>query len=137
MFINEDYISSIFRSKAKETFISFIPRSINRFIFTVISSIVVSYFINCIFVEESKIKGILKREKEDVNNLKYQINLSIKEVKIRFLIFIIIALGFSFYSWFYISCFNHIYPHMRVEWVKSSVFIIIIIHILSIFIILI
>ena len=137
MFINEDYISYIFHSKVKETFISFIPRSINRFIFTVISSIVVSYFINCIFVEESKIKGILKREKEDVNNLKYQINLSIKEVKIRFLIFIIIALGFSFYSWFYISCFNHIYPHMRVEWVKSSAFIIIIIHIFSIFFILI
>ena len=137
MFINENYVSSLFHSKKKETFISFIPRSINRFIYTVFSSIVVSYFINCIFVEESKIKGVLKRERQDPNNLKYQINLTIKEVKIRFFLFIIIAFGFSFYSWFYISCFNHIYPHMRVEWVKSSVFIIILIHLLSIFIILI
>ena len=98
MFINEDYVSDLFHSKKNETFISFIPRSINRFIFTVFSSIVVSYFINCLFVEESKIKGVLKRERQNINNLKYQINITLKVVKIRYYIFIIVSFGFSLFS---------------------------------------
>ena len=60
-----------------------------------------------------------------------------KEIKIRNNIFIIIAGIFSIFSWYYISCFNNIYPHMKNEWIKSSLFIIILIHILSIIIILI
>ena len=132
MFINEDYVSGIFHSTKEENFISFVPRSINRCIYTIFSSIVVTYFLGCLFVEESKIKGVLKREKRDVTNLKLQINRVMKEVKIRFHIFVIIAVVFSFFSWFYISCFNNIYPHMKLEWVKSSLFIIILIHVLSI-----
>ena len=137
MFINEDYVSKIFHLKKKETFISFIPRSLNRCLYTILASIVVSYFMGCLFVEESKIKGVLKREKKDMYSLKYQINLIMKEVKIRFNIFNIITLVISFFSWFYISCFNNIYPHMKNEWIKSSIFIIILIHILSILTILI
>ena len=137
MFINEDYVSELFHSKKKETFISFIPRSINRFIYTIFASVVLSYVIGCLFVEENKIKGVLKREKNDITNLKYQINIVMKEIKIRNNIFIIIAGIFSIFSWYYISCFNNIYPHMKNEWIKSSLFIIILIHILSIIIILI
>ena len=137
MFINEDYVSKLFHSKKKEKFTSFIPRSINRFIYTIFASIVVSYFIGCIFVEENKIKGIYKRESKNINNLKYQINLVMKEINIRYNIFIIIVFAASFFSWFYISCFNNIYPHMKIEWIKSSIFIIILIHFLSMFVILI
>ena len=136
MFINEDYVSKLFHSTQKETFTSFIPRSINRFIFSIIASIVMSYLMGCLFVEESAIKGVLKREKNDVTNLKYQINLVMKEIKLRNNIFIILAMAFSMFSWFYISCFNNIYPHMKVEWIKSSLFIIILLHILSIIVIL-
>ena len=137
MFINENYVSKIFHLTKKETFISFIPRSLYRIFYTIIDSVVVNYFIKCLFVEESKIKGVLKREKSNVTNLKYEINIIIKEVKIRNNIFIIIAFVYSIYSWFYISCFNNIYPHMKIEWVKSSVLIIVLIHVLSIFVILI
>ena len=135
MFINEDYVSDLFHSKKKETFISFIPRSINRFIYTIFASVVTNYFIRCLFVEENKIKGVFKREKRNINNLKYQINILMKELKIRYNIFNIIVIVFSAFSWFYISCFNNIYPHMKGEWIKSSIFIIIVIHILSIIVI--
>ena len=118
MLINEDYVSKIFHSKKKEAFISFIPRSSNRCLYTFLTSIIVSYFIGCLFVEESKIKGVLKREINYIYSFKYQINLIMKEVKIRFSIFNIIALVISFFSWFYISCFNNIYPHMKSEWIK-------------------
>ena len=137
MFINEDYVSKIFYSNKKETFTSFIPRSIDRFIYTVFSSIVVNYFIRCLFVEESRIKGVLKREKKDKYRLKYEINIIMKEVKIRFTLFNIITVAISLFSWFYISCFNNIYPHIKIEWIKSSIFIILLIHFFSIFIILI
>jgi hypothetical protein len=136
MFINENYVSTIFHSKKEENFISFIPRSINRSIYTIFTSIVVSYFVGCLFVEENKIKGVLRREKADISNMKYKINLIMREIKITYNIFIIIVGGFSFFSWFYISCFNNIYPHMKIEWIKSSLFIIILIHLLSIIVIL-
>ena len=137
MFINEDYISKIFHSKKKETFTSFITRSIDRFIYTAFAIVVVNYFINCLFIEESKIKGVLKREKRDKYRLKYEINIIMKEVKIRFTLFNIITVAISLFSWFYISCFNNIYPHIKIEWIKSSIFIILLIHFFSIFIILI
>ena len=137
MFINEDYVSKIFHSKSKDNFFSFFPRAIDRIFYSIVASIIVSYFIGCLFVEESKIKGVLKREKNDIINLKLQINIIMKEVKIRYTIFIIITVAFSIFSWLYISCFNNIYPHMKLEWIKSSVLVIILIHVLSIFVILI
>ena len=137
MFINEDFISKLFHSKKKENFISFFPRSIDRCIFTILVSIIVSYFLRCLFVDESKIKGILKREKKNIENIKYQISLVIKEIKIRYNIFIILISIFSIFSWFYISCFNNIYPHVKIEWLKSSIVIIILIYFFSFLVILI
>ena len=137
MFINEDYVSEIFHSKSEENFFSFIPRAIDRIFYSIFASIVVGYFMGCLFVEESKIKGVLKREKNNITNLKLQINRIMKEVKIRYTIFNIITIIFSVFSWFYISCFNNIYPHMKLEWIKSSLLVIILIHILSVFVILI
>ena len=96
-----------------------------------------SYFLRCLFVDESIIKGILKREKKNTENIKYQINLVIKEIKIRYNIFIILISIFSIFSWFYISCFNNIYPHVKIEWLKSSIVIIILIYLFSFLVILI
>ncbi len=137
MFINENYISKLFYLKKEENFISFVPRSITRSIYTIFAYIVVSYFIRCLFIDESKMKFILKREKNDIAKMKYQLNLLMKEIKTRHNIFIIATSIFSIFSWFYISCFNHIYPHVKIEWIKSSITIIILIHILSIIIMLI
>ena len=136
MFINENYVSKLFHSTKKEHFESFIPRSINRSLYTILVSIFTSYLVGCLLVEENTMKGILKREKDNMIILKYEINILIKEVKIRNNIFIVMAFVFSVFSWFYISCFNNIYPHMKSEWIKSSVLIIILMHILSLFVIL-
>ncbi len=137
MFINEDYISDLFHSKKEENFISFLPRSINRCLYKISSSIVVNYFMRCLFVEESQIKGVLRREKNDITNMKLEINKIMKEIKIRYNIFIIMVTIFSLFSWFYISCFNNIYPHTKIEWIKSSIFSYLLIQLLSIIVILI
>ena len=134
MFINEDYISKIFHSTKEENFISFLPRSINRCIYTILASRIVSYIVGCLFIEERIIKNILRYEGNNMYTIKYEISKLMKEIKWRYSIFIIITIIISFFTWFYISCFNNIYPHTKMEWVKSSLFIIILIHIISIII---
>ena len=132
LFFNEEYISLIFNLKKKETFFSFVPRSIDRFLYTTLVSAIVDYIIECFFIEEKKIKGILKREKESEIILKYEITQVIKTINKRFKYFIILSFTITILSLYYIFCFNNIYPHMKGEWIKSSIIIIIIMQILSI-----
>ena len=134
MFINEDYISKLFHSDKEENFISFLPRAIDRSIFTIIACFIISYFVECLFIEERRIKNILKYKKNNIQEMKYEISLIMKELKWRYNIFIILTLVISFFSWFYISCFNNIYPHTKLEWIKSSILIIIFIYIFFIII---
>ena len=132
MFINEDYISKLFNSNKEENFFSFLPRCINRSIITIFISIIINYIIGCLFVEERRIKNILRFEKDNIPEIKYQISIVMKEIKWRNSIFILITFVISLYSWFYISCFNDIYPNTKLEWIKSSIFIIIMFYIFSI-----
>ena len=39
----------------------------------------------------------------------------------RFTYFIIFSFFISIFSFYYISCFNNIYPNTQVEWLKSSI----------------
>ena len=95
-------------------------------------SIIIGYIIDCFFVDEKKLKGIFKREKDNLINLRHAIIGIIKEIKTRYLTFIIIVfilLGISFY---YLLCFNYVYPKTQIEWIKSSITIFIIMQILSV-----
>ena len=56
----------------------------------------------------------------------------IKTIKNRYLYFILISFIITTLTWYYIFCFNNIYPHMKGEWIKSSFIIINIMQILSI-----
>ena len=132
MFINENYISKLFHSTEEENFISFLPRSINRCIYTIIASIIISYIVGCFFVEERRLKSIFKYEKNNTYAIKYEVSLVMKEMKWRYNIFILLTVVISAFSWYYISCFNNIYPHIKNEWIKSSIFIILLIHIIQI-----
>ena len=132
MFINEDYISKLFHSTKEENFISFLPRSINRCFYTIIASIIISYIVGCFFVQERRLKSIFKYERNNVYAIKYEVCLVMKEMKWRYNIFILLTAVISAFSWYYISCFNNVYPHMKIEWIKSSIFIILLVHILSI-----
>ena len=134
LFINEEYISLVFNITEEETFFSFFPRSIDRFIYTTLVGVILNYIIDCFFIEEKKIKGIFRREKDSEIILKYEISEVIKEAKKRYLSFNIFSFVILFITLYYIFCFNNIYPHMKNEWIKSSIIIIIIMQILSILI---
>ena len=51
-------------SISEEDIISFIERFFDRWLYITLAGVVVSYIIKCFFVDEKKIKEMLKRGKE-------------------------------------------------------------------------
>ena len=128
---SENYISELFHSDKKDKFFSYFGRSISRFFYTTIVGGIISTIIEFLFVEEKKVKRVFLREKDNEEQVKYEISLIIQNVKKNYIIFIGISLFISLFSWYYICCFNNVYPRVKGEWIKSSITIIIIMQILS------
>jgi hypothetical protein len=124
LFISEDYISMLYHLDKKDSFLSFFTRSIDRFIKTTIIGELIEYV-------ASFFKSFFKREKNNKNALKENVIVFIKELKRRFLSFIILVFIIILISFFYLLCFNYVYPYTQIEWVKTSVTVIIIRQILS------
>ena len=131
LFFNEEYVSKILHLKDEDNFFSFIPRLIDRFFYTTLVGVILGYITEFFFIEEKKIKGIFKREKENLIILKYEVTGIIKDIKKRNKLFIFISFFVIISTLYYIFCFNNIYPHMTGEWVKSSILIILAMQILS------
>mgnify|MGYP006873012459 CR=1 FL=1 len=135
-FYNEEYLSEIFNSNKEETFFSYITRSFNNFVYATLVGEIIGIIIDCIFIEEGKVKRIFLRERENPVQLRYEISITTTSIKKRYTIFILLCFFISIISWYYVSCFNNIYPGIKIEWIKSSITIIIIMQILSILIVL-
>ena len=131
-FFNEEYISQLFNSTEEETFFSYFPRSYSNFFYATLVSVIISIIMSCIFVEEKKVKRIFLREKDNPVQLKYEISMDVNDIKRKYTVFSFICLFIAVISWYYVSCFNNVYPGVKIEWIKSSVTIIIIMQILSI-----
>ena len=80
-------------------------------------------------------KRMFLREQNDKSAgdivLKQEIVLLVKLIKIRYLAFIIVNYLILIICLYYILCFNSIYPKIQVEWIKSTVFIILLRQVLS------
>jgi hypothetical protein len=132
LFFSESFISELYHTKEDENFLSFIPRTIDKVIYTTIVTSFISYMTDFFFLNENKVKGIFKREKDNRLVLKRSIAMLIREIQKRYVSFIIMTLVILVISLYYILCFNYVYPKTQIEWVKSSIFIIIIMQILSV-----
>ena len=131
IFYNEDYLSELFYSTEEEKFYSFIPRRFNEFIYTSAVSGIISYFVGYVFVEETKIKKTFIRNKGGEIKLKYEISVIIKGIKYKFTTIIIFSLALTVICFVYISCFNNVYPYIKMEWIKSSFFILFLMQIIN------
>ena len=131
LFFDEEYISQIFYI-SEEKVLSFMERLINRLLYITLVGIIINYIIECFFVDEKKIKGIFKREKDFPVVLKYEIALVIKNIIKRYTSFILLSFFITFFTFYYVICFNNVYPSMKNEWIKTSILIIFIMQILSI-----
>ena len=120
LFINEDYVSEIFHLTKEERFFSFVPRSYDRFFYATIVGVILNFILDFFFIQNIIII------------LEYEIVNIIKDLQKRFIYFIILSFIITVFTWYYLLCFNTIYPHMKEEWIKSSIIIIIGMQILSI-----
>ena len=134
LFFSEEYIIELYHMDKKDNFFSYMPRSYNRFTYATLVSTIVGIIIDCIFVEEKRIKRIFLRGKNDALQLRYEIANIIKSIKKRYISFIFICFSISIISWYYVSCFNSVYKNVKIEWIKSSITVIFIIQLLSIII---
>jgi len=133
LFFNEEYIIKIYNSNdEEENFFSYLSRSFNNFIYGTLVSFIINIIIDCIFIEEKRIKRIFLREKDDQLQLKYEISMNMSSIKKRYISFIFICLFICVISWYYVVCFNYVYPGVKIEWIKSSFTIIIIMQTISV-----
>ena len=95
-------------------------------------AVFINYLTEFFFLSENKVKGIFKREQKNKVILKKSIVLLIQEIQKRYISFIIMTQILFLFSLYYVLCFNYVYPKTQVEWIKSSILIIIIMQILSI-----
>ena len=133
LFFSESVIGELYNiNDEEENFFSYFPRSIERIIYCTIVSIVIGIIVDFFFIQEIKIKGIFIREKEEPKVLKQKIIELINDIKMRNIAFIITASTILLFSFFYLLCFNYVYPYSQIEWIKSSITIVIIMQLLSV-----
>ena len=131
LFFSEEYIIELFHLEKEDKFFDFFPRSIGRFIYATLVGGILDIVIDCIFIEENKIKRIFLRNKDDLLVMKYEIAKINNSLRKRYKIFIFLCFFIGIISWYYVSCFNNVYSGVKVEWIKSSIVLIIIMQILS------
>lgn len=76
----------------------------------------IRFLMELFFANNKTIKKVLKRERDDERVLRNEINTLIICIKIRYIFFIIIDLIIMLVSWYYICCFNNVYPYTKIEW---------------------
>ena len=131
VFYNEEYISYLYYSEEEVTFLSFVPKSLNRIIYTSVVSSVLDFIISLLFPTENKIKRILIRKKNNIKAMKIKLFFSVKNIINNYVSFIFVSYVLTIVSWYYITCFNNVYPYLKIEWIKSSIFIILVMQLLS------
>ena len=128
---NEEYISDLYNSNKKQSFFDFLNNSFDRLIYVSVINIVISYLIEIYFVNEKKLKRIFLR---NLNNLeiKCKIYLLLNDISKSYKCFIVLNYLVMIFTWYYTFCFNNVYPNTSLNWIKSSLFIIAMIQLLSV-----
>ena len=129
LFYNEDYISEVYHSN-DDKFFSFVPRSIKRFFYTLIVGSIIQILIHLFIIEERRFKRIFIRNKNNLSEIKLEIVKLNKLIDNRLITFYIIIIFIFIFSFLYIISFKYVYHYTQFEWIKSSIFIFIVIEIL-------
>ena len=127
LFYNENYITELYLSNDKKNFFDFLNGSITRLLSVPIIVSIIDYFIDLCFTDEDYIKEILIENKSNMLEFKRKMNQLIIDVNKKYIILIIISTIFNLFSWFYVSCFNNVYPNTKFDWIKSSLFLYIVV----------
>ena len=130
---NEDYVSQKLESKGNKTFYEYLSDSIERILYTSIVGGVISFIIGIVFNTEKKIDEVINKYKDNKILLKGEIAKIFRRSKTTALCFIIIQFVLMIVFTIYIFCFCYVYPNNKLDWFESSLIVIGIIQILSLF----
>ena len=131
LFYSEEYVSEIFHLE-KDTFYDTLSRFLENLVYAALVGIIIGYIIEWFFIEESRLKKLFKKKKEKIQELKYEINHIVRDIKIRYVLFIIITFIITIFTWIHISSFNIVYPNLKWEWLIFSGIIIVFMQIFSV-----
>ena len=131
LFYNEDYLTDLFYSTEEEKFFSFVSRRFNQFMYSMAVSGIITYLVGFFFVEENKIKKIFIRNRQSDLKMKYEISIVMKDIERKFSSLIVFSIVLTIICFIYISCFNIVYPCIKYEWIKASIFVLIVMQFLS------
>ena len=132
LFFSESVIETLYDlDESKEHPFSYFPRSIVRIIYCTFASTVVQFIEDFFFIGIKKFKDLYLREKDDIKIFREKIIDLLNTIKRRNFAFIIVVAIILVFSFIYLCCFNYVYPYTQIEWIKSSITILIIMQILS------
>ena len=133
LFYSEDYISDLFyKPKNEEGFMDFFPRSLSRFFYCTLVGVIIGIIVDFVSFDEKKVKRLFKRETKNTLQIRYEISVMTKDIKRNYLILMIICGVIGLISLYYVNCFNNVYPNIAVEWIKSSICLILIMQLYSV-----
>ena len=130
---NEEYVSAKLSSEGNKTFYEYISDSIERILYTSIVGGIISFIIGIVFNTEKKIDNVLNKYSGNKILLKGEIAKIYRISTITMLTFIIIQYLLMILFTIYIFCFCYVYPNNKLDWFESSLIVIGIIQIFSLF----
>ena len=130
---NEEYVSIKLKSKGNKNFYEYLSDSIERIFYTSIVGGVISFIISILFNTDKKIDKVINKNKKNKILLKGEIAKIYRCNNIRIISFIIIQFILMILFIIYIFCFCFVYQNNKLDWFESSLIIITIMQLISVF----
>ena len=130
---NEEYISSKLISEESRSFSEYLNDSIERILFTSIVGGLISFIIGILFNTEKKIDDAIEKYNDNIIILKGEISKIYKCNNILIKLFLFVKFICMVLFTIYIFCFCYVYPNNIIDWIESSLIVIMITQLLSLF----
>jgi hypothetical protein len=116
---SEEHISETFNNKAaKSNLVALFTDEITRIVYVSMISIVIDYMIDCLFSGKKRILTVIKRE-EDEEKMKKECMDTIKCMKVKNIIFLIVNFVIMGFFWYYVNAFCNCYKNTVTSWIVS------------------
>ena len=116
---SEEHISETFNNKAaKSNLVALFTDEITRIVYVSMISIVIDYMIDCLFSGKKRILTVVKRE-EDEEKMKKECMDTIKCMKVKNIIFLIVNFVIMGFFWYYVNAFCNCYKNTVTSWIVS------------------
>ena len=130
---NEEYVSSKLKNEENKSIYEYLGDSIERILSTSIVGGLISFIIGILFNTEKKIDDAIEKYNDNIIILKGEISKIYKYNNILINYFLILQfIGMVFFT-IYIFCFCYVYPNNNIDWIESSLIVISMNQLLSIF----